>query len=230
MEAIILAGGLGTRLRSVVQDVPKPMAPVAGRPFLEYLLEHLSKQGLKRAILSVGYKGETVQQHFGATFAGIELAYAYEAEPLGTGGGIQQAAKQLQSDDFFILNGDTIFTANLQRFWDFFQEKKADLALALCEMQDFERYGVVETDNQGRVEAFLEKKPRKKGLINAGIYLCRRATLQEVELPRKFSFEKDFLERYLTQLAVYGLPMKGYFLDIGIPEDYTRAQEELLEI
>lgn len=227
MEAIVLAGGLGTRLRSVVKDMPKPMAPVAGRPFLEYVLEHLARQGIKRVVFSVGYKGELVQEYFGAAFADMQLAYAYEEEPLGTGGGILQAAKQIQSEDFFILNGDTIFRAELAPFWQFFQEKKADLALALCEMQDFERYGVVETDAQGRVREFLEKKPRAEGQINAGVYICRKATLAQLALPRKFSFEKDLLERYLERLQIYALPLEGYFLDIGIPSDYARAQTEL---
>lgn len=229
MEAIVLAGGLGTRLRSVVQNVPKPMAPVAGRPFLEYVLQHLAQQGIQRVVFSVGYKGELVEEHFGAAFADIQLAYAYEEEPLGTGGGILQAAKQIRSDSFFILNGDTIFTADLAPLQAFFQEKQADLALALCEMRDFERYGVVETDAEGRVRAFLEKQPRAEGQINAGIYLCRKAALEQKELPRKFSFETDFLERYLQETAIYGLALEGYFLDIGIPTDYARAQRELPE-
>ncbi|MBA9079237.1 MULTISPECIES: nucleotidyltransferase family protein [Rufibacter] len=229
-EAIVLAGGLGTRLRSVVQDVPKPMAEVAGRPFLDYLLFTLAKNNIKKAVLAVGHKHEVIQEYYaGQNPFGVALEYSIETELLGTGGAISQAAGLVQADDFFILNGDTYFEVDLAALHAFAQGKNADLALSLKQMKDSDRYGSVVTAPDQRVTSFKEKQPGQKQdlLINGGVYYMKKHLLQSFSLPQKFSFEVDLLQPFLPQIKVYGQTYRGTFIDIGIPEDYQRAQQLL---
>jgi D-glycero-alpha-D-manno-heptose 1-phosphate guanylyltransferase len=231
IPAIVLAGGLGTRLRSVISDLPKPMAPVCDRPFLHYIFQYLAKQGITEVILSVGYKSETIRDFFGEKYADINIRYAVEDEPLGTGGGIAQAMAMIDSDAF-VLNGDTFFDVDLKELYDFSQIRKSDIALALRRMHHFDRYGTVEVGNQARVLQFHEKQYRNEGLINGGVYVLNKnlfkkvAEIEESPLPQKFSFEKDILEKHLIALHYHGQEFKGYFIDIGIPEDYNKAQED----
>ncbi len=225
--AIVLAGGLGTRLKSVVQDIPKPMATVNSRPFLEYVLDYLSNYQIEKVILSIGYRGEVIQEHFGEDYKGITLVYSVEDEPLGTGGAIFKAAQLCSDAPFFVLNGDTLFEANLDVLLAAYMTQKADMLLALKAMGNFDRYGVVEMDDNKRVRAFLEKEYRDKGLINGGVYVMQKKVFDVENYPERFSFEKDLLEKYVTQLHFYGLALDGYFIDIGIPEDYAKAQTEL---
>ncbi len=224
--AIILAGGLGTRLRSVVADMPKPMAPVAGRPFLEYLLLHAKSQGIQQAVLSVGYKYERIEAHFGRSFEGMTLDYAIEKEPLGTGGAIWNAFSFCENDTVAVLNGDSLFEVDIQALHRFKLEKKADMALSLKPMQQFDRYGVVEVDETGCIRQFKEKTYCEKGLINGGVYCFDLHWARQLPLSGKFSFEKDVLEKYVDQGMFYGYLSSAYFIDIGIPEDYERAQTE----
>ena len=229
IPAIILAGGLGTRLRSVISDMPKPMAPVNGKPFLHYIFLYLQKQGISDVILSVGYKSEMIKEFFGEKYAGINVRYAVENEPLGTGGGIAQAMAMIDSDAF-VLNGDTFFDVDLSELYGFYQKSNSDIALALKRMLHFDRYGTVEIGNQNRVLQFHEKQFRYEGLINGGVYVLSKDLFKKIEeleddvLPQKFSFEKDVLEKYLIYLHYHGIEFKGYFIDIGIPEDYQKAQ------
>ena len=225
--AIVLAGGLGTRLRSVVQDIPKPMAPVQGKPFVEFVLQYLKMYGVERIIFSIGYRGEVVQEYFGKSYKSMQIDYAIEEEPLGTGGGIFQAAQMCDDEPFFVVNGDTLFDVNLFLFEDFYEATNADMVIALKEMEDFDRYGVVEMTDEERVIGFKEKTYRKEGLINGGIYYFSKKVFDVAEFPLKFSFEKDFMEKYLNDLKFFGCPLDGYFIDIGIPEDYARAEKEL---
>jgi D-glycero-alpha-D-manno-heptose 1-phosphate guanylyltransferase len=231
IPTIVLAGGLGTRLRSVVSDLPKPMAPVCGKPFLHYIFQYLQKQGITEVILSVGYKSEVIKEFFGEKYAGINIRYAVEEEPLGTGGGIAQAMAMIDSDAF-VLNGDTFFDVDLADLYSFYKKNNADIALALRRMYHFDRYGTVEVGNQARVLQFHEKQYRKEGLINGGVYVLNKdlfkkaAEIEEQALPQKFSFEKDILEKHLIALRYHGKEFKGYFIDIGIPEDYNKAQED----
>ena len=227
-KAIILAGGLGTRLKSVVKELPKPMAPVQGKPFLEFVFHYLIAQGIEEAILSIGYRGEAIQEYFGDRFQTCQLKYVVEDEPLGTGGAIKKAATLCGDDPFFVLNGDTIFDANLKALEIMFLKQQADVALSLKAMRNFDRYGLVEIDGDFRITAFQEKKYCEAGLINGGIYLMKNSAFDIADFPQKFSFEKDFLETYLNQLKIIGCPLDGYFIDIGIPEDYERAQRELI--
>jgi len=229
IPAIVLAGGLGTRLRSVISDLPKPMAPVAGKPFLHYIFLYLQKQGIADAVLSVGYKSELIQEFFGEKYVGINIRYAVENEPLGTGGGIAQAMSLIDSDAF-VLNGDTFFDVDLAELHEFYTRRSSDIALALKRMYHFDRYGTVEIGNQERVLQFHEKQYRAEGLINGGVYVLNKNLFKKVEeieetvLPQKFSFEKDILEKHLLPLHYHGKEFKGYFIDIGIPEDYDKAQ------
>ena len=229
LPAIILAGGLGTRLRTVVSDMPKPMAPVCGKPFLHYLFEYLKKQGISHAILSVGYKSELIEEYFKEEYLGISIQYVKELEPLGTGGGIKQAMAVANSDAY-ILNGDTFFDVNLLALFDCFKEKRACIALSLKQMVAFDRYGTVEIDSQQRVLQFHEKRYQDSGLINGGVYLLSKDVFSDIEaleqkpLPDKFSFVKEVLEKHLSSLPYYATVFDSYFIDIGIPEDYHRAQ------
>ena len=223
--AIVLAGGLGTRLRSMVSDLPKPMAPVAGMPFLHYIFVYLQKQGVTRALLSVGYKHESIQDFLGDRYLGIEVLYSIEEEPLGTGGGIKRAFSLLQ-EDVFILNGDTFFDVNLNSLKIFADKKKSLLALSLKSLIKFDRYGTVELDAKKRIVHFDEKKWCDEGLINGGVYFARKNLFDEVETPLKFSFEQEVLEKQVSKLFFHGYESDSYFIDIGIPEDYQRAQQD----
>ncbi len=225
--AIILAGGLGTRLQTVVNDVPKPMAPVNGRPFLYWLLQYCKRQGITEVVLSIGYKGDTVLQYFGNSFEGISIAYCTEDEPLGTGGGIYKALQHTKASEVVVLNGDTFFSIDLKQLYSLHQFNHATLSLALKEMTNFDRYGVVRINEASRVVAFEEKKLVAQGNINGGIYVLNRAVFEGKNLPQKFSFEKEVLEKYLDTEKIYGFVFRDYFIDIGIPEDYSRAQQEL---
>jgi len=222
MEAIVLAGGLGTRLRCVVSDLPKPMAPIGDKPFLEYILKYLQKNGITRAVLSVGYKWETIKEYFGDRFENIELIYSVEDEPLGTGGAIKKAINQIRNNQVYIINGDTFFDVDLKSL---LLVDNSRLMLSLKHMRDFDRYGCVESDN-GLVIAFTEKGYRESGNINGGIYLASSDIFNNYELDEKFSFE-EFMQVNFEKLKISVKVFENYFIDIGIPEDYHKAQSEI---
>jgi D-glycero-alpha-D-manno-heptose 1-phosphate guanylyltransferase len=226
-EAIILAGGFGTRLKEVMPDGPKSMAPVNGRPFLEYLLDYLERWGLHRVILSVGYQQDKIRQHFGESYKSLELAYAIEEEPLGTGGAILNALPLVKGFSTFIFNGDTYFDVNLQRLDDFRRIKEADMCIAIRFEIDPARYGLLEFDNNNRITRFFEKSDGiEEGYINGGVYVLRKDYLLRFGLPQKFSFEKDFLQKYYLTEEIYGMRCFSYFRDIGVPHDYKKAIDE----
>ena len=223
--AIILAGGLGTRLRSVINDLPKPMAPVNGNPFLHYIFQYLVREGVKHVVLSVGYKHEAIKEFFGDAYMGIKIQYSVEEEPLGTGGGIKQAF-DLIDGPAYVLNGDTFFGVNLWALNEFYFDTKSDIALAIKPLENFDRYGTVQMDATNRLTKFEEKKFVEKGLINGGIYFFDKQLWNKVDVAQKFSFEKDVLEKYVADLRFSGDVFNGYFIDIGIPEDYNKAQHD----
>lgn len=226
-EAIILAGGYGTRLKGAIPDGPKAMAPINGRPFLEYLLDYLDRWGLNHVVISVGYQQEKIIDHFGTGYKSLAIDYAKEDEPLGTGGAILNALLLVKGFSAFIFNGDTYFDVNLQRLDDFRRIKEADLCLAIRFEIDPGRFGLLEFDNNNRITGFFEKSGDvDEGYINGGVYILRKEYLLRFGLPRKFSFEKDFLQKYYTTEEFYGMRCFSYFRDIGIPEDYDKAVDE----
>lgn len=226
MEAIVLAGGLGTRLRSEISDLPKPMAPINNKPFLEYVLKYLRNNNIERVILSVGYKWEIIQKYFGNNFEGMEVVYSVEDEPLGTGGAIKKALSYSDEELLFVVNGDTYFNVDIFQLLSAAKEKDADLTMSLKFLEDFDRYGSVETGENEEVVKFTEKSYRKSGNINGGIYVMKKSLLDDVALGAKFSFE-EFMHKNINKLKIFGFISSDYFIDIGIPEDYLRAQSEL---
>lgn len=225
-QAIILAGGLGTRLRSAVPDLPKCMAPVAGRPFLYYVINALRRQGITSFIFSLGYKHEIIEDYLATDFSTLDYKIVVEQEPLGTGGAIRLACTQADKPDVFIANGDTLFDINAATLWQAHKNNKAACTLALKPMQQFDRYGVVETDEKGKVISFKEKQYYEQGNINGGIYLLNAELFLHTSWPEKFSFEKDFLEK---KGNLFAFIQQGYFIDIGIPADYRQAQQDLAQ-
>jgi D-glycero-alpha-D-manno-heptose 1-phosphate guanylyltransferase len=225
-EAIILAGGLGTRLKGVIKDIPKPMAPIAGKPFLHYVFQYLTRFPIKKVILAVGYKYEAIEAVFGTSYLGIDIEYAIETEPLGTGGAIANALQHTTHDDVFLLNGDTFFDVDLNALYAHHQLSGSRLTLSLKPMKNFNRYGTVVLKGT-QITAFNEKMPVAKGLINGGVYILNRALFSNPNLPAKFSFEKDIMEQGVLQFDMQAYFSDGYFIDIGIPEDYEKAQKEL---
>lgn len=224
MEAIILAGGFGTRLRHTVSNVPKPMAPVNGKPFLQYIFDYLLDNGIRSVILAVGYKAEIIQQYFGTSYKGIKITYSMENVPLGTGGAIKKALKYCYNKDVFIINGDTYFDVDLKQMKKFHENENSKLTLAIKSMKNFDRYGSVNiVDNM--VRTFEEKKPIVQGKINGGTYLLNRRIMDCID-QQSFSFEKIVLESKNTH--IYAFESKGYFIDIGVPEDYYKANKDFV--
>lgn len=232
-EAIILAGGFGTRLQSVVSDVPKPMAPVVNEPFLNYLLSYLSHYGITKAILSTGYLEEKIREYYQSknnSWKNISLFYSHEKNPLGTGGAIRQAMEQCEEEYVLAVNGDSFFDVDLNDLFAKHTNKKALHTLALRQIPNASRYGAVETHDH-RIVKFKEKEAGEKpGTINGGIYILKKEDfLKATETGINFSIERDFFEKQLTQQYIYGFEYTGQFIDIGTPEDFTRAQDEFKE-
>lgn len=227
MEAIILAGGFGTRLQSVVKNLPKPMAPVNDKPFLTYVLNHLLRNGVSRFILSVGYRCEAIRDYFGDAYRSAPIVYAVEEVPLGTGGGIKKALDMARSSPVLVVNGDTFFDVDLNVLLAAHHERNADVTIAAKEMDDLERYGSVVFNSSGRLTSFEEKGKPTKGHINGGIYVMNQDIFECFSPAPRFSFETDFLEAHLKEINIHVVPCAAYFIDIGIPGDYEKAGKEL---
>jgi D-glycero-alpha-D-manno-heptose 1-phosphate guanylyltransferase len=225
-EAIILAGGLGTRLRSVVYDLPKCMATVCGKPFLDYVIEHCKNEGIEKIILSVGYKSEFIKEYYTKNNLGLNIHFSEEEEPLGTGGAVLLAMQKTIAENVLVLNGDTLYRFNLGHLEETHYSHNSTVTLCLQRMQKMERYGTVSI-KENRIETFVEKKYVEEGLINAGVYLINKNQFLQNTFPLKFSLEKDFFEAYCASQKMFASVQNKYFIDIGIPEDYTKAQIEL---
>ena len=225
MTAIILAGGFGSRLQSVVSDVPKPMAPVNAKPFLTYIFEFLKKNGIENIILSVGYKHEIIQDYFGDIYNGMTVQYVIENDPLGTGGAIKKALSIISDEDVFVINGDTYFDIDLFSMKETFSKASSRLFLSVKQMENSDRYGSVVLDNFQNITSFEEKAYKEVCFINGGIYLLKRIIFDAYELPLVFSFE-EFMQKYYSDLKTKAMIFSDYFIDIGIPEDYDKAQED----
>lgn len=222
-EAIVLAGGLGTRLRSAVPDLPKCMAPVAGKPFIAYVIDYFQQQGINRFIFSLGYKHEVIEEFLRLSYPGLNYVPVIEDEPLGTGGAILKACREVQGKNVIVLNGDTFFKINVLSLSGFHEQHEADCTLALKPMPQSDRYGVVEISVQQRVVSFKEKNYYENSLINGGVYALNADGFLKESFPAKFSFEKDYLEILFKQRKIYGFTQEEYFIDIGIPGDYQKA-------
>jgi D-glycero-alpha-D-manno-heptose 1-phosphate guanylyltransferase len=227
-EAIILAGGLGTRLQSVIGDLPKCLAPVAGRPFLSYLLDSSKKQGIRKFVFALGHKTDQIEAFVKKSLPEGSYIFSTEEEPLGTGGAIYKACGRAEGPNVIVLNADTYFGITYSNLAIIHELKKADCTLALKPMKDFDRYGAVEIEKQ-TVTGFGEKKYHKEGLINGGVYALSVSSFLHKSFPGKFSFERDYLEKDYRSGKFLAMVSNAYFVDIGIPEDYQQAQEELKE-
>lgn len=226
-EAIILAGGLGTRLKEAVPDLPKCMAPVAGHPFLFYVVQYLLDQGIERFVFSLGYKHEAVEAFLKAEYPTLNYQCVVEKQPLQTGGAIKLALQATKDDHILVMNGDTMFCADITALYKFHQSTDAECTLALKPMQQFDRYGAVLLNDEGRILSFEEKQFLEAGNINGGVYLIHRGAFLADPWPEIFSFEREYLTRFCQQKRFFGLVEDAYFIDIGIPSDFSRAQREL---
>lgn len=223
ITAVVLAGGLGTRLRPVVADRPKVLAEVNGRPFLDYLLDQLTAAGIRRIVLCTGYMAETVRSLLGTRYGDAELEYSVESELLGTGGALRLALPLLASDPVLVLNGDSYCDVDLRAFAATHDRRGAVASLALAEVTDIRRYGAVDVAADGTITAFEEKGSRSGlGLINAGVYLLELSTIASIAAHEMVSLERDIFPGLIGN-GLYGDTRTGRFIDIGVPDDYHAA-------
>ncbi|WP_158291536.1 nucleotidyltransferase family protein [Marinicauda algicola] len=228
-EAVVLAGGLGTRLRASVPDLPKPLAPVAGRPFLEYLLVKLKSEGVRRVILSVGYRHEAIVDHFGSAWNGLDLVYAVEESPLGTGGALALALEKAQREHVLAMNGDTLVDADFRALCARRAAAGAPFAMLVREIEDSGRFGVCQVED-GRLTGFAPGLPGEPGWINAGVYCLASDFLSRMALKIPCSFEADILPAALDRHTLVVEPTRAPFIDIGVPESYAHAQNFIPEM
>lgn len=225
MEALVLAGGLGTRLKAEIADVPKPMAPINKKPFLHYLAAYLHRNNVSRIVFCTGYLHESIERYFGNRYLGMDIAYSVEREPLGTGGAFVKALPLASGDCCLLLNGDSFFNIPVARLLDAHRLRKADLTIALVNRPASGRYGSVRLEGD-RIVAFDEKGDSGPRLVNGGVYVVQKSVFDKTGLPPAFSLEKDFLETNCRRFTFTGVTGNDYFIDIGVPEDYRRAQRE----
>lgn len=234
MEAILLCGGLGTRLRSVVSDRPKPMADIAGKPFLHYLVKMLSESGVKHLIFALGYMGEQIEAYFqsGEEY-GLSISYSYEDSPLGTGGAIRNALSKVSGENVLVLNADTYFHTDYESLLREQLKNKAAMTIASRKIEDISRYGAILKDESGRILRWNEKmssdqaEAPRLGEINGGIYVMQKSLIEKIP-EGKQSLENDCIPVWLEDgLYLQAVPSDGYFMDIGIPEDYAQFKEDV---
>lgn len=224
MEAIVLAGGLGTRLRSVVSDRPKVMAPIDdnGRPFLSFILDQLVKAGTTHLVLAVGYMRNVITDYYGKSYKGIPITYSIEEAPLGTGGAIKKALRLCKEDLVLVTNGDSYVDMDMRVFMDTARSNMAkgvEITVAAVELENFDRYGVIEIDEDDYVTAFYEKQYCRRGYISAGVYAQAREAMEGIQ-KECFSYENDYEKPVACEKKMMAHKVKGYFVDIGIPDDY----------
>ena len=223
VSAAILAGGLGTRLRRIVPDRPKALAPINGRPCLAYLLDQLADAGIGHVVLCVGYLAEQVRDVFGETYRRIRLSYSTEPRPLGTGGALRRAAPLFDSRDVLVMNGDSFFESSLEEFAAWHVSRPSTASLLLAQVPEATRYGTVRVDREGRVREFAEKSAGSvTGWVNAGIYLLNRETILTIPRKRPVSLEREVFPA-LVGHGLHACRGRGRFIDIGTPDSYARA-------
>jgi D-glycero-alpha-D-manno-heptose 1-phosphate guanylyltransferase len=222
VPCLILVGGLGTRLRPVLTDIPKPMARVADKPFLEYLIRWVGRAGCRQIVLCAGYGARQIKEYFGQGNAfGVQLRYSVEDEPLGTWGAIRLAGGQISSPHFVVLNGDSWLQVDLCRLLEFHRQRKGVLSVAAVEVDNSSRFGSIRLDRSGRVTEFVEKRGEGAALVNGGVYAFSREVFEVTGSTKAGSLEREILPALMPQ-GVYGMHVKGYFVDIGVPEAYRR--------
>jgi D-glycero-alpha-D-manno-heptose 1-phosphate guanylyltransferase len=231
MEAIILAGGLGSRLKSVVNDRPKVMALISGKPFLNYIIEYLIENGVTSFVFSLGYLSDHITDFISELQLDISVKYSIETVQLGTGGAIKQALDFITTDNVIVVNADTYFNVDLKNMMKQHLWYNADCTVSLKKLKNFNRYGTVEINDEGKVISFIEKKQTEEGLISGGYLILNKKKFLECTntFPKIFSIETDFLQKML-KINVYSYLCNGFFIDIGIPEDYVFAQSNLTTI
>ncbi len=225
-EAVVLAGGLGTRLQGEIPDLPKCLAPISGQPFIDFVINYLLRQRIEKVVFSLGYKADLITYHLEQYWRELDYEYTIENTPLGTGGGLRMAVSCISGDTFFVVNGDTLFDVNLSKMEESHVNHDHFVTIALKPMNNYNRYGSVEL-NESNIVAFNEKRPTVAGLINGGVYLIEKQVLSNYNVGHAFSFEKEVLEPLSCEGKIGGVISDGYFIDIGVPEDYKRAIVEL---
>jgi D-glycero-alpha-D-manno-heptose 1-phosphate guanylyltransferase len=225
MKVLVLAGGMGTRLREIVKDRPKPMALIGGRPFLEYLILQLKGQGFGEIVLCIGYLGEQIRSYFGdGDKWGVHISYSYEEQLLGTGGAIKLAEKMVQEENFLVMNGDSFLDVDMHKLINHHLMKQAIATVALVEVENANRYGAVEINEKGEIKKFVEKGDISASkLINGGVYVLNRKIFDYIPLGT-VSLEKEIFPKLIGK-GFFGVPIKGFFIDIGVPETYKMLQE-----
>ncbi|OGX34770.1 MAG: hypothetical protein A3C36_01180 [Omnitrophica WOR_2 bacterium RIFCSPHIGHO2_02_FULL_52_10] len=226
-DGVILCGGQGKRLQGVVQDVPKVMAEVDGRPFLDFILDHLKDQGITRVIMCTGYKADVIETHYRGRDCGVNMTFSRESSPLGTGGALKNARGLIYSDPFFVFNGDSFLAADLQRFLNFHVKKKAEASMIVSQVNERGDYGSLALDDDQKVTAFHEKSDMDGlSIVNAGVYCFNQSIFPRMPNAAQFSLEKEFLPQ-LTGNKFYGLITSKPFVDIGTPDRYNYARHNL---
>jgi D-glycero-alpha-D-manno-heptose 1-phosphate guanylyltransferase len=226
VKAVVLCGGLGTRLGDLTKEMPKPLLEVAGRPFMHHVLGKLAAAGIADVTLATSFHWEKIATVYGNAWQGLRIRYSVEAEPLGTGGAIKQAMHEAQASEALVLNGDTLFDMDLAALMALHAHKRAQVSVAVRRVPDVSRYGAVTMDAEGRIVQFGEKRQQGEGLINAGVYVVNAEVFGGIEAAR-FSFEQDVLASGIGRLRLCAMEAAGYFIDIGIPEDLARAGRDL---
>lgn len=223
ITAVILAGGMGTRLRPIISDRQKVVAEVFGKPFITYLMDHLIEAGIRRVVLCTGYQSEEVREKLGDSYKDLALAYSEESIPLGTGGALRQALPLCSSSVLLVMNGDSFCEVDLAEFYDYHDGMKVMGSLVVSQASDTSRYGKVEIDSDGRITSFVEKSSSSgPGWINAGIYLLNSELITEIDAAGSSSLEQTMFPQWIER-RLAGYPSTGRFLDIGTPESFTEA-------
>lgn len=227
MQALILVGGLGTRLREIAKDIPKVMVDIKGKPFLEYLILQLKKYNLNDIVLCIGYLKEKIESYFGnGNHLGVNIVYSEEPKPLGTGGAINFAEHLINKDNFIVMNGDSFFDIDLKELISHHLNKKALATMALAEVKEIKRFGSVKIDKNGIIKSFKEKEQKaNSNLINGGIYVLNKEIFKYIPKDKSVSLEKEIFPKFVNSNRFYGISFNNYFIDIGIPKDYKKIQE-----
>ena len=224
VSALILVGGLGTRLGKVINEVPKALAPISGRPFLSYIFDKLQESGIQNVILCTGYLGDLIENHYGRNYKDISINYSKEEEPLGTGGALRLAITDPGSTEYLVMNGDSFVDVDLPAFFKWHNRQKFQASIILVHVEDSDRYGCVEVNSEGKILAFHEKqKSSKPGWINAGVYLISRNLLDNLPNHKAISLEREILPQWIT-FGLGGFKTSARFIDIGTPESYRQAE------